>query len=86
MKVTLGFGDGFTQARDIYEFYQTLIYFDTATEFSSLMKVGHTVVIIGDSYNGIAAAASIVIAKDVLFSMRWRWLAAQTPRLAVFLS
>ena len=67
MKVTLGFGAGFTKARDVFAFYHAIMHFDTLTEFTSLMQNGHTILITGGHYHGIAAAASFVIANDGLF-------------------
>ena len=49
LKVTLGFGDGFARANDIYTFLNQMMHFQSATEFTTLMKVGHTVLVTGGS-------------------------------------
>jgi hypothetical protein len=67
LKVTLGFGVSFVKVEDIYQFFYGLIHFESSIQFTTLMEVGHTVVITGGAYDGIAAAASFVIAEDGLF-------------------
>ena len=66
-KVVLGVGKAFSDATQLFRFFNSLLEFETETVYSTFVEQGYSIVITGGNHNSIVAAAVFMVASDGIF-------------------
>jgi hypothetical protein len=67
LKVTLGVGHEFAEACNLYNFFNSMLVFESEDAFAGFVKHGYTVAITAGKHDEIVAAAAFVAAPDGIF-------------------